>query len=417
MRSLFAPLALAVLCTHAPLARAQAPTALTLHHAVSLAQTHNPDLANARLELQAMEAAQAQASASPNPDLSVLIEDARNATRTTTLQWSQPIELGGKRSARMATAANAHKQALVALLAKRAELDAAVTSRFFEALGAQEQVRLAQSALELASTAATIAAKRLHAGKVPPLELSKAQLAQAGAQAELAQAKIEALLARQRLALLWGEAELKFADLDGRVDILPELPSEQAIAAQLKQAPAVQLAALEIERWQALTDAERAKRVPDLTVTLGAKRDAEQGRTQAIIGLSMPLPFMDTNQGNLTQALRRQDQAHQALMAATLKLRADVSQALERLRLARAQAQTLREQALPVAQFAYDAALKGYELGKFAFLEVLDAQRSVFQLRQQILRQAADAHRANAELARLLGTPVQPDHANQETKP
>lgn len=418
MRISLAPLALAVfLSSYSIVAHAQPGSAaalpssdvqpvsamLTLSQAVRLALTHNPGLASARLELQAMEAAEMQAGARPNPELGVLVEDSRSSTRTTTLQWSQPIELGGKRSARLSAASRAREQAAVALLAKRAELRAAVSSGFFEVLGAQEQVRLAQASLELARNATGIAGRRLQAGKVPPLEQAKAQVAEAGARAELAQAQSEFLLARQRLASFWGQGKGSIEGVDGRAEALPALPSDQRVGELMSQAPAVRLAQLDIARRQALTEGERAKRVPNLNVTLGAKRDAELGRTQAVFGLSLPLPLLDNNQGSVLEALRREEQARESLASTTLQMQADVAQALERLRLTREQVQMLRAAVLPTAQAAYDAAVKGYELGKFAFLDVLDAQRTLVQLRQQVLRSTADAYRATAELDRLLG--------------
>lgn len=432
MRSPFArclaPLALAVLCSHslftsaettsapansAPLADAVG-SALTLSQAVRLALTHNPDLASARLELQAMEGAEMQAGARPNPELGVLVEDTRSASRTTTVQWSQAIELGGKRSARLSSAARAREQAAVALDAKQAELRATVASSFFELLGAQEQVRLTQASLDLAHNASAIAGKRLQAGKVPPLEHSRALVAEAGVRAELTQAQSELLLARQRLASLWGQSKPLFEHAEGNADLLPDMPADQRLGELMAQAPAIRLAQLDIARRQAMTQGERAKRVPDLTLTLGAKRDAELGRTQAVFGLSIPLPLMDNNQGNLLEALRREDQARELLTAATVRVQTEVAQAVERLRLTRQQVQLLRTDVLPLAQSAYDAAVKGYELGKFAFLDVLDAQRSLFQLRQQALRQTADAYRAAAELDRLLGQDVQASRQSQE---
>ena len=87
---------------------AQAPTAiaaagaqrLSLRQAIDLALSHNPDLAAAALEVSANEGIRQQAGAYPNPELSYLQEDTQRATRTTTLQLNQPIELGGKRTAR-----------------------------------------------------------------------------------------------------------------------------------------------------------------------------------------------------------------------------------------------------------------------------------------------------------------------------
>ncbi|MDR7268187.1 cobalt-zinc-cadmium efflux system outer membrane protein [Pelomonas saccharophila] len=378
--------------------------AITLAEARALAQAHNPELAAARLELQALQAAELQAGARPNPELGVLLEDTqRSATRTSTVQLSQAIELGGKRAARLAAAAQTREQAAVALQAKQAEIRAAVTAAFSELLAAQQQQGLAESSLELARGAAHAADKRLQAGKVAPLEPAKARVAEAGARAELAQARSALLLARGRLAALWSQSPQAVTPAEGDATALPRLPDEQRLAEQLPDAPALRLARLDIARHQALTEGERARRVPDLTVTVGAKRDAEQGRTQAVIGFSVPLPLHDRNQGALLQALRREDQAREALTVATLKLQGEVAEAGSRLRLSHEQVQLLRDEALPTAQTAYDTALKGYELGKFAFLDVLDAQRSLFQLRRQLLQDSAAAHRAAADLERLLG--------------
>ncbi|MFG6429756.1 TolC family protein [Roseateles sp. LYH14W] len=388
---------------------ASASHALTLAEAQAMALIHNPDLAVARLELQAQQGAEAQAGARPNPELGVLLEDTRRATRTSTVQLSQAIELGGKRAARQAVAAQAREQAAVSLAARQAELRAAVAAAFFELLGAQEQQRLAESSLVLASSAVTAADKRLQAGKVPPLELAKARVAEAGARAEVAQAQSALLLARGRLAALCGQQLQAVTQADGDSAALPHAPSDQQLGEWMLEAPALRLARLDIARRQALSDTERARRVPDVTVTLGAKRDAELGRTQAVIGFSLPLPVNDRNQGGLLEALRREDQAREALASATLKLQTDVADASARLRLGREQVALLRDDALPTAQASYDAALRGYELGKFAFLDVLDAQRTLFQLRRQLLQGSADTHRAAADLDRLLGRSTQND--------
>lgn len=377
--------------------------AITLAEAQALALTHNPDLAHARLELQALQGAEAQAGARPNPELGVLLEDTRAATRTTTVQLSQAIELGGKRAARQAAAAQAREQAAVALTARQADVRAAVAAAFFELLGADAQRQLAEAGVKLAQDAAGAADKRLQAGKVPPLEVAKARVAEAQARAELAQAHSEGLQARARLAALWGQGPQAVTHAEGGAGTLPDQPSEAQLAAWAADAPALQLARLDIAHRQALTDGERARRTPDVTVTVGAKRDAELGRTQAVIGFSLPLPVADRNQGGLLEALRREDQAREALAATTLRLQADVAAAAERLRASREQARLLADDALPVAQTAFETAMKGYELGKFAFLDVLDAQRSLFQLRRQQLQHTADAHRAAADLARLLG--------------
>src|SRR5450830_1063094 len=77
------------------------PAPITLRDAVALALANNPELSAAQRELEAVDATVIQAGARPNPELSALMEDTRKSSRTTTLQINQPIELGGKRQARI----------------------------------------------------------------------------------------------------------------------------------------------------------------------------------------------------------------------------------------------------------------------------------------------------------------------------
>jgi len=192
--------------------------------------------------------------------------------------------------------------------------------------------------------------------------------------------------------------------LEGRLDDLPPIQNYEGFQAQLDQSPALQRAEMEVRRRQALTAVENARRISDITVSLGAKRDQEQGRTQAVIGLSIPLPLFDRNEGNILEALKREDKARLELASTRMQLESEALQARERLSSARAEAQSLAADVVPGAQSAYDAATKGFELGKFSFLEALDAQRTLLQARSQYLKALAEAHRASAELHRILGT-------------
>ena len=66
----------------------------------------------------------------------------------------------------------------------------------------------------------------------------------------------------------------------------------------------------------------------------------------------------------------------------------------------------LRSAVLPGAQQAFDAVTEGYRLGKFGFLDVLDAQRTLIAGGGQYLRALSDYHKAAADVERLIGTPL-----------
>ncbi|RZI40441.1 TolC family protein [Herbaspirillum sp. HC18] len=390
-----------------PLHMIEATGPLRLPAALRMAMDANPDLSAARNELHAVEAAVLQAGALPNPALELSVEDRRRETRETTFLINQPIELGGKRGARV-QAAEHNKAAVAAELdAKRAEIRAAVIMAFFDVLTAQERLRLAEESAQIAARGTDAASRRVTAGKISPVEETRARVAESGVRLELGQARSELTSARKRLAALWGNPVPQFERADGQIDALPPLPNLHDLLARRAGAPAMLRARSELDRRQSLAQLESSRRVPDVTVSLGVKRSEELGRNQAIVGVSIPLPLFDSNRGNVLEALRRTDKARDELSATEIRLDGDIAQAYERLNLARQEAETLQNEILPGAQSAYDAAAKGFEYGKFSFLDVLDAQRTLLQAQSQYLRALSEAHRAGAEIDRILGEPTQ----------
>jgi cobalt-zinc-cadmium efflux system outer membrane protein len=80
-----------------------------------------------------------------------------------------------------------------------------------------------------------------------------------------------------------------------------------------------------------------------------------------------------------------------------------LQQQREQLQTSRAQAEQLAQQVLPAAESAYEVAAKGFALGKFSYLEVLDAQRTLAEARSLYLEQLVATHQAAADITRQLG--------------
>ncbi|WP_334186807.1 TolC family protein [Noviherbaspirillum sp.] len=387
-------------------ARTTEPAApLTLQSALRLAMQSNPELSAAQYELQAVEASVLQADVLPNPSVEVGIEDRRRETRESTLQLSQPIELGGKRSARTRAAERGRDAASADLNARRADVRANVIAAFFDVLANQERLRLAQESAELAQRATTVATRRVAAGKVSPVEETKARVAESSVRLELLQARSELVSARKRLSALWGNPSPQFERAEGQIETLPALPELASLPQRLASAPGLVRARHEVDRRQSLAQVERSRRIPDMTVSVGVKRSEELGRNQALVGLSVPLPLFDSNRGNVLESLRRVDKARDELSATEIRLDSELAQAYEKLSVFRQEAQSLQKEIVPGAQSAYDAATKGFEFGKFGFLDVLDAQRTLLQAKSQYLRALSEAHRAAADIDRILGEP------------
>ena len=376
---------------------------LDLEQAIALAMQANAQLAAAGHELQASAGAALQANAIPNPTVSFEVQDTRRATRETTMQVSQPIELGGKRAYRTAVASKAQETAALQLQAKRLEVRADVSKAFYGVLIAEERMKLANASLLNAGRATTVAAKRVLAGKISPVDEDKARVAEAVVRLELLQATSDLATARAQLAALWGSRTVNFSRIAGTLEGVPVLPPLEVLVQRLASAPALLAARSDSERHAALASLEKSRRIGDVALSLGVKRSEELGRNQAIVGFSMPLPLFDRNQGAVLESLRRLDKSRDEFDAAALALHAELLQAHARFEVARQQVAAMREDILPRATSALDAATTGFEFGKFALIDVLDAQRTLLQTRSHYLQALGELHRAAADIDKLAG--------------
>ena len=401
--SLLAPMGWAQQAAATAPAIAATPAPMSLQAALALAMEHNPSLRAAAQAVAASEGAVIQSRARPNPELAYSQEDTRRETRSMTLQWNQPIEIGGKRAARMKAAEHGRELVQAELDAARAGLRADVRAAFAKVLAGQQRVQLHEKTLEIASNARDAAAKRVQAGKIAPLEETKARVAESSAQLALAQAQSGLRVARQQLALLWGAQPASMGRAVGELGDLPALPDSSAMLEKLEHSPQMLRAQQAVLQAKSVAELERAKRLPDPSVSLGMKRAQEVGRNQLVVGISVPLPILDSNRGNQLQALRLADKAEDELLATRQQLNAQLQQQLELLQTSRAQALQLAQQVLPAAESAYEVSAKGFALGKFSYLEVLDAQRTLADARSLYLEQLVATHQAAADITRQLG--------------
>lgn len=375
---------------------------LTLEQAIGLSLSSNPGLRAAGVGMAIADGARRQAGLLPNPELSVLREGESRANRTRTVQISQPLELGGKRAARIAVAELDQALAADEVRVKAAELRADATAAYFDALAAQERVELAQGALALALKTSHAANRRVTAGKVSPVEETRANVATVHARLELTQANADLAGARRRLAAMWGSPYAPQQRLAHPEPDAAALPPLEMLEAQLESAPQLRHARTRREREQAQAGLERAQRLPDLSITLGHKKDHEQGRSQAVLGVAIPLPVFHRNQGNVLSALHRAEQAALQIEVARLEAGQALADAYLRAEVAQQQIDAIRSDMLPAAQRALDAAMTGFGLGKFNFLDVLDAQRTLSQTRAQYLAALSGRYRAIADLQRYV---------------
>ena len=389
---------------------------LSLREALALALMQSPELAVFSWELRAQDARILQAGRPPNPVVSALVEDLGAATRVTgaeglvqpqtTIQLSQMIELGGKRVARQRLAERTRDLAAWDFEAVLIDVFTRVARTFIDVLASQQAVALSERTLRLVEEVRQTVGARVTAGVVSPIEQTKAEVALATVRIESDRAKRTLAADRTRLAALWGGAAARFESAAGDLTVLPAVPAFGALQDRLARNPELARWSTEIAQREAALEVERSKRVPDVTVSAGYRRFTDLDSNALLIGASVPLPLFDRNRGGIQEASARVSKAQAEQRAAQMRVTTALAEAYRALAGAQDEVATLGANVIPGAQSAFEAVSEGYRLGRFGYLDVLDAQRTLVSANAQYLRALAEFHKAVAEVERLIGAPL-----------
>jgi cobalt-zinc-cadmium efflux system outer membrane protein len=392
---------------------------LSLDDALGIAAQNNPLLRGARADVDASQGTFMQAGTRPNPEISFMQEGFGGTERTTTALVNQTLELGDKRGARLDVASYGREVAFASLDGRGAALRSDVVSAFYGLLAAQRQLLLAQESAGIAVRSADLAEKRSRAGKVSPVEVTKARVAATGIQIELANARTRVSTAVEKLANVTGSPLVRGRAATGDIETVPAVELLSPLLQRLSDAPLARVARAEMLRSNAAISVERAKRIPDITFRAGMKRVNIGGirDNQVVVGVSIPLPLFDTNQGALLEAAHKAEKASADFDSEKARLQLELTQAYANYETSTQTARQLKTDVLPAAREALDAMSRGFALGKFSFLDVLDAQRTFFQGQSQYVQALTNAHLAYADIGRLVGMPLRTDADRTTTQP
>ncbi|GAB4179944.1 MAG: TolC family protein [Calditrichia bacterium] len=388
----------------------QDKASLSLADALTLALMHNPELAVFSYEKRIQEAKALQASLLPNPELDVEIENIAGSGSFKDVQGSeltlsigQLIELGGKRAKRTKAAALGADVAAWDYEAARLGVFVRVVTEFTETLALQEGIALQNELVRVAESFLENINRRVEAGRVSPAETARARVELSTTQIELKRLQKELQSARKRLAATWGSQQPQFERVVGDLDTVYNLPELTQLYTLISQNPDIARWATEIQRRDAELALEKAQRVPDPVLSVGYRRLNESDDNAFVVGMSLPIKIFDRNSGNIQAAEYRKRQAEQQKRAVEIALQTRLAELYNELSAAYDEVTTLQTTVIPEAQKAFEQINQGYQMGRFGFLDVLDAQRSLFQVRSQYLSALKEYHQYVAQIERLIG--------------
>ncbi len=401
-----------------------------------IAEAHrtSPEIAAARMGVEAASARIAPAGALPDPMLSVGLQNlplpeldlGMEGMTMGMLQLGQRFTAPGVRAARTAQAEAGHRAAEHRLREVGQAVEARLKRAYYDVYFLDRSLDVLASNRALLEDLAEVAATRYAVGRVPQADVLRAQTEitrldeqRAGIEATRAarMAEVGSLIGApsgstfsavvpppvRQLATAPGEVAL-FASPALDQQIVPGIPPLDVLLERSAARPAVAAARAEEEAATAAVDLARREAVPGVEVMLGlgARRDRP---TLATAMVSVPLPvWTGRKQVPRVREAEAMEAQSGARVAAALEVsRATVATRYAELARTREQIMLLTEGVIPQADATFESALTAYQAGSVGFIALLEAQAALYRYEIELARRLADFGQALASLEEEVG--------------
>ncbi len=398
-----------------------APAALVLDQAIAWALEKSPVLGASTARADAATASRSQAGALPNPEISIEADniygdgpyDGLDGAEIT-YGVSQLVELPGKRGNRVRVADAEKTKIHYARDADRLDLIRDVTVAFADVAAAQQEVMILEEERNLATEVRDSVAAKVQAGKEPPIQKNKAEIERSASEIALERARRSLSTKRQILSSLMGGDTGAFTVAMESLPILSEPEALESYRARLPQTPDIKSLDANVNQARAGLSLEKANAVPDPTFNFGVKDFREDDSQAFVAGVSFPFPVFNMNRAGIERAGHDLNAAMFDQRGEQLSLDATLTSIYGDFSSAYSEASALKATVLPGAEEAFSFAREGYDAGKFGYLEVLDAQRTLFDARKQFNEAVLDYHRQRAAIERITASHANEHHEKEE---
>ncbi|MCK6418272.1 MAG: TolC family protein [Alphaproteobacteria bacterium] len=387
---------------------APAPAILVLDQAIAWALEKSPVLGASASRADAADASRSQAGALPNPEISIEAENIYGdgplegtGGAEITYGVEQLVELPGKRGNRVRVAEAEKTKIYYARDGARLDLIRDITIAYAELVAAQRDLAVIEEERNLAGEVRNSVAAKVNAGKEPQIQKNKAEVELSASDIALERARRAVNTKRQALAILMGG---DIGDFSVDAQSLPPLTEPESFLSyqeRLARTPDAKALEADVSQAQSALSLEKANALPDPTLGFGLKQFREDDTQAFVAGVSLPFPVFNINRAGIRRAGHELNAAKLEQRGGQLSLEATLTETYANYVSAYREAQALKDSVLPGAEETFSFSRKGYDAGKFGYLEVLDAQRTLFDARRQYNQAILDYHTQKAVIERL----------------
>jgi cobalt-zinc-cadmium efflux system outer membrane protein len=368
----------------------------------------SPLMVSARSQISAAQGRLQQSKYLQNPTLSLELENFGRKEDASpgemTLGIEQPFELWGKRGNKKKMlqaeleAVGGQTEALML------ELYSQTSQAFVELLGIQQNLEYSQRRLELAIKIEEAVGTKHSSGAVSKAELLRAQSEKNLVQLDVNRTESNLVAAKIALASLWGSMAVNGRAV-GSLEWWMTDFSQDALVTLVESNPEIKSLKANVTARQAEIQLSKAFGKPDISFGAGYRRLYDDNDNSFLVWSAIPLPLFDRNKGAILESRANLSMAEAELILARQRLSKDLKGRLAKLSVIRNSARTIRDRILPTAEQAVVEIDQAYQLGSQAYINVLDAQRTLAEIESQLVETLVEGARIAIEIEVITGKP------------
>jgi outer membrane protein, heavy metal efflux system len=391
---------------------------MTADQTVIYALSHNAELLAARNEIEAAQALVRQAGLRPNPSVEFERKEQLGGNDNTSMVAGMlPLELGGRRSARVLVA---HKELEVKerLLTDRERLLAAeVRKKFGAALAEILKLGFSEDLINTTDRGFRLVAAKVKEGQTAPLEenLLLVEVNRIRSLRETNEGKVEVtLLELRNLIGMRPEEPLRLkGDFDHLISPLPPLvtATEDALRTRpdiqaARATEALASARIEQARSEGRLDASLTGKYermdfsfPQQGVNMAGQLVPIQGVFHSVsAGIRLDIPVRNKNQGAIAAAIAENEAAKRRREFTELAVRNEVATAFARYQRAARAMEIYRVGVREQASSNLDVIRQTYELGSKTLLDYIAEQRRFIEFENGYIDTLLETYQARIEI-------------------
>ena len=407
-------LSLLIGVTHAE--SAAAPT-LTLDEAERIALEENPEIHVAARKVEAAESHVPVAGALDDPQAMYrgwqvpLTKPWDYNAAQNMFMLGQSFPGRGKRDLRTNIAQSDAYLAKDDLEAARLRVRVEVRKAFFDMLRAQDDLRIHDEHVGIAQQAIEAARIKYSVGKIPQVEILKAQVALTRLAEHMIRFERDAEVARAHLNTLLGRRPEAPIEVRGEYSLNAPLPSLDSLVTTAMQArPDLAEAAAAEDKSQKEQNMAKKAMVPDFSVSAGYMLlpSGQNPRNNYMVEGSMSLPWLNRKKhdAEVNEAAAAVSEKSAELVAMKNEALGQIEESLADARAAQRLARVYQQSLKPQAEQTLHAAVVAYENDQTSFLDLLDSQMTVVDVDLATIDATADFNMKMADLELAVGAPV-----------